>query len=479
MSAKSRLKTMNVRCRQPLRIELMPDEQRPARAGRAARRIGYLVGLFGFCCFMPYAAIPIGHNSAIQIGNLLTLLLVLPIVAVPWRRQPFWIYPALLSAMVISTTKVALSGEGELELCFKVMTFWGLSLLTLLPTQFYSEEYSLELLTGIAVAAIVHTAMGIWQWRAFSQGYFPLAGFFSNQSFLSVKENADTIAKYTQRPFGIFPEPSAMSASLAPWVLLWIAEFFGIIRLRRTPAMWQRALFGIAATGGLGLIILSRSGHAMITLAAVVVLAMLWFARCRATLRNFLAIVSVCWIALPAVLALAAIAISDRLGGGKMGNSSWEDRSESLLIGFQLFTGGGLLTLLFGVGVGQTAPVLQRVYGLEAIWSITLVYLYESGLVAFAVMVAIGRYLFRVWRSSRFDFVFAAILVVWLVGVTITTSYGQLLSLWVTLGFLTVWPRVCASTEPQRIPSAPAVIEEPLLRRARWSDRLASGGGSQ
>jgi hypothetical protein len=36
---------------------------------------------------------------------------------------------------------------------------------------------------------------------------------------------------------------------------------------------------------------------------------------------------------------------------------------------------------------------------------------------------------------------------VWLVGITVTTSYPQLLPLWVALGLLTVWPDVC---EPAR-----------------------------
>src|SRR5581483_619473 len=359
---------MNARLKQPLHTELFLAQQSHVRR-IAARRLGWIIAAYGFCCLMPYVAIPVGNHSAIQIGNLLTLALVLPIALVSWKNQPFWIYPLLLAPLCLSMFIVSVTAD-DASLGFKAMVLWAFSMLAMLPTQLYAADYSLELLTGIAVAAILHMCIGVWQWKAFYAGYFPLESLFENQSFLSVKDNAETIAKYNQRPFGVFPEPSAMSASLAPWVLFWMAELFGLIRLKRTPATWQRILFGAAAAGALGLIILSRSGHAMITLAIVVMMSLVWFVRCRATLRNFLAIVSVCWIALPIVLVLAAIALSERMGGGKMGNSSWEDRSHSLLIGFKLLTETGPFTLLFGIGIGQTSPILQKDYGLEAIWSV-------------------------------------------------------------------------------------------------------------
>jgi hypothetical protein len=462
---------MHARLKQPLRTDRIQPATVNAAQSAAARRMAWLAGAFGFCCMMPYIAIPVGNRSAIQVGNLLTFLLVLPVLTISWRNRPFWMFPALMVGLCLSTLKVTMT-EGDPAISFKTLILWAVSLMAMLPTQLYFAQYSLEILCGIAIAAIVHTAMGIWQWHAFSAGYFPLQALFENQSFLSVKENAEIIAKYTQRPFGVFPEPSAMSASLAPWALFWVAEMFGLVRLYRAPAKWQRILFGAAAIGSLGLIIISRSGHSMITLAVAVVMAVVWFVRCKATLRSFLAIVSVCWVALPLILVVAAIALSDRLGGGKMGNSSWEDRSDSLVIGLKLLTEGGLLTLIFGVGVGQTAPILQSAYRLEAVWSVTLVYLYETGLVGLIVMCAIGRHLARMWKGVSYDFVFAGILIVWLVGVTITTSYQQLLSLWLTLGCFTVWPSFCTPAQRMRV-EAPRVrvLREPATRRRRrWSD---------
>src|SRR5690606_36285655 len=139
-------------------------------------------------------------------------------------------------------------------------------------------------------ATIVQAAVGLWQMHGFSAGYFPLTPLYINNSFLSVQDYATIIYRYIQRPFGLFPEPSAMSSSLAPWVLLWIACMCNLIQLKQTPARWQRALFGTAAAGGLALIIVSRSGHAAVTLAAALCFLGPWFLRSKATPRSFIAL---------------------------------------------------------------------------------------------------------------------------------------------------------------------------------------------
>ena len=132
------------------------------------------------------------------------------------------------------------------------------------------------MLTGIAAATLLHAAVGAWQVYAFARGEIPLLGLYVNPSFLSVQEEAETIVNYIRRPFGLFPEPSAMAASISPWVILWAAEAMGLVRLRQQPRRWQRVLFTTAAAAGMGLIIISQSGHAAITLAALVGLAMAW-----------------------------------------------------------------------------------------------------------------------------------------------------------------------------------------------------------
>jgi hypothetical protein len=425
-------------------------------ARRVALRDAWLAGALGFLCVMPYLAAPAGNNTAIQAGNLLTLGMVVPALVLSWRNKILWLFPLMLLPLFISAGKVAVT-DGDLSLSFKSIFVWALSTLTIVATQLYAPRNSLAILTGLAAATVLHVIVGAWQWYAFSNGQFPLIELYStNPSFLSVVDNARTMAKWEARPFGIFPEPSAMSCSLAPWVLFWTAHLCGIVKLRRQPAAWQNALFAVAAVGALSLIILSRSGHAAFTLAAACVFGAIWLVRSKATFRTYMALLTVFGLIMPIVLYLAAIALSDRMGGDKMGNSSWEDRSNSIIIGFHLLVGGGVGRVIFGVGPGLTTPILQGVYKLEAIWSVLLTYVYETGIVGLLVMGWLAGLLIRVWKTQRFDLAFAAIVAVWLVGATVTTSYDQLLSLWLTLGWLTVWPQICEPATTTLVPTAMA-----------------------
>jgi hypothetical protein len=427
--------------------ELVQASARPPKEGAPGatgdRRRALLAGTLGFLCFMPYPALAVGNNSAVQIGNALTLLMCLPVFTVPWRQRAYWLYPLLLAPLALATLKVGLSRDGDVSLSFKSLVVWGLSCLTIVAAQLYVPDHSVEVLTGVAAAALLHFAVGLLQSYSFAYGLFPLAWLYVNRSFLGVQENAEIIARYTQRPFGLFPEPSAMSSSLAPWVVFWTAYLCGAVRLQREVGWKTRALFAAAAGAGIGLIILSRSGHAGVTLAAIVPFAAIWFARRRATAGSYLLVLAVCCFLLPIMLYFAAQALGTRVGGSRIGNSSWEDRLNSLSIGFSLMSEGNVAGLLCGMGPGLSSTAIQDKAGLEAVWSVLLPYVYETGVVGLFVVCGVGYYLLRLWVAQRCCMAFAAFAGVWLVGITITTSYNQLLPIWLALGWLTVWPEVC------------------------------------
>lgn len=434
-------------------------------------------GMAGFFCLLPYPALAVGGTSALQIGNLLSVLMAMPVLAMSWRGRAFWIYPVILLPLCLSATKVAVAGDGDVGACLKAMAVWGVSCLTLLIPQLYARRYALNILTGVAIAMLLHAGLGLWQLYSFSSGVFPFPELYVNQSFLSVQENADTIARYTQRPFGLFPEPSAMSSSLAPWVLFYAAHFCGVIRLRQRPARWQEMLFGAAAASGLGLIILSQSGHAAVTLAAMMLFAIVWFLRCGATLRTYLSIVALLGIVLPLVLWFAAVSLGNRVGDSQMVNSSWAERSMSLRLGFWMLVEGDNGRAMFGVGVGHVAPALWNMAQIDAVFSVLLTYIYETGLIGLMAVCLIGFYLARIWKSLRFNLAYAAIAAVWLVGITVTTSYEQLLSLWMVLGWLTVWPEICeARVDVRRRPAARKPVEDVIGEPGvAWEPATAAG----
>jgi len=440
----------------------------PSRTG------AFLTIAFGFLAFLPYPAIPIGRSSAFQAGNILTLLMVLPCLALPWRRRPFLFFPMLLAPLALSSLKVAVTGNGSVELCLKVFPLWAISLLAMVVAQLYAPRYALHLMVGIAAAAVLHVAVGMWQMYEFTSGQLPLVDLYINPSFLTVQDRAKIIAEYIQRPFGLFPEPSAMSSCLAPWVLLWLANLFGVLRFKQEPKAWQRTLFAIGALGGLLLIVLSRSGHAMFVLVGAVLLFLAWLRNSSATARTYFVILLVVGVALPALTWLTVNAMQERVVDASMGNDSWDDRAASMLLGFRFLVADGGLSLLLGLGSGQTADLLWNLTGLDAVWSVLLTYVYETGFVGAIVVSWIGWHLFAIWRASRARLVFAIIVGVWLVGITITTSYQQLLPLWIALGWLTIWPEVC---EPSNKPNTPQRAERVgrfiPVRPFPHSDRLA------
>jgi len=410
----------------------------PSRAG------ALLAFCLGLLAFLPYPAIPAGRNSAIQAGNVLTLFMVLPTLAVTWRRRPFQFYPLLLAPLLLSTLKVAALG-GDAVLSLKSLTVWGVSGLTMVATQLYAPRFGRQLMAGIAAATLVHSAVGMWQLYGFTHNELPLVELYINPSFLSVQDNARVIATYIQRPFGLFPEPSAMSSSLAPWVLLWLAEAFGVVRFAGASARWQRALFFAAATGGMLLIVLSRSGHAAVTVAGALLLFGMWVKNAPTGIRSYATLLLVFGVVLPGLLWLTVNSLHERVATEVSSNESWDERASSLVFGAKLIAGGDLPSILMGLGVGQSATMLWDLAGLDAVWSVLLTYVYETGLIGALTLGWVGWSLFTVCRNGRTKVLYLLFAGVWLVGVTITTSYQQLLPLWVAFGWLTVWPDVCKS----------------------------------
>src|SRR5690242_4647366 len=70
-----------------------------------ARGAAFPALLLGFFAFLPYPAINIGNTSAAQIGNLITIFMALPVLAMSWRRRPYWMLPAIVVPLLISSMK--------------------------------------------------------------------------------------------------------------------------------------------------------------------------------------------------------------------------------------------------------------------------------------------------------------------------------------------------------------------------------------
>ena len=263
---------------------------------------------------MPYPALSIGSNTGLQLGDVVSVLFALPLLFMSWKGKPYYLFGLIILPMCISSTKAAIMLEPGLDTCMKSAIAESIFLVTLLAAQAALPLYFLEILAGIAVAALFHDMLGFWQMYVFANGGdLPLKFLYVNPSFLDVQEHARIMIQYEQRPFGLFPEPSSMSSSLSPWVLLWIAELLGLIKFTVQTARWQRILFATAGLSSLLLIILSRSGHAMVTIAAATLFGLIWIKRARASMRSYLAVAAIIGIILPAMAVLTYLAVGSRV----------------------------------------------------------------------------------------------------------------------------------------------------------------------
>jgi hypothetical protein len=316
------------------------------------------------------------------------------------------------------------------------------------PTEWTSHPRLFATVLGAASAAIlVHATLGLYQVYSFTNDEFPLLFLYRNPSFKSMEEWAPIYALYIKRPCGLFPEPSAMTASLGPWLVL-------LTGLLLDPASgraigWRnRRLAGLAVGGGFLLVALSRSGATFAIMAAV---AALCLGKARAWVAAFglgrLALVSG---VLLAVVAVVAFAVSQLSG-------SFEDRVETSwgLRGLSIWAGltnnADLATLPFGVGPGQSTPIIrQKLAGVPlpndqeelSVFSLTVSYYMEMGLVgAMAMLAVLATAVRAILRSSAALLGFCA-LGPWLVGVILTTSYMPLSPIWLFLGALLFWDRL-------------------------------------
>jgi len=426
---------------------------------RTARPVALMVVALAFICCLPYPALNIGNSSALQMGNILCIAVAALVLATTTAgNKPFYILPLLLVPLCVSALKVAATGNGDMQLALKALCVIAVSGCSLLAAQFLLPQFALEILIGIAAATLLHVAVGFWQYYCFRDGLFPFASLYVNQSFLSVQRQAFAFANYEQRPFGLFPEPSAMSSSLAPWIIVFVAQLLGLLRLRRQPSPAQRLLLAAAAIGGLALIILSQSGLAAVTVSAVALLLVIWFPTAKASPRNISILLVLFGLAVPVVIWALFRSLESRVHELPLGNGSWEERSSSLAVGFSLVANGDIFTMLFGLGPGHSAVGVWKVARLQAVYSILLTYIYETGIVGLLAVTVVARLLFRAWSQCRFNLTFPLVAAVWLIGVTVTTSYPQLLPPWIALAFLLAWPTLAEPANPRAAIPAPATL---------------------
>ena len=411
--------------------------------------------LFSFVCFFPNPALPLGDSTGLQAGQILALL-SLPFVLISGlpKRQTLvlllLLLPMLVSGYLVVLTGRALSNEVVLKSTIATV----LVFLVLVPAgQVANKRYALPLLSGLAWGVMLNVAVGLYQVYSFARDEFPLPGLYQNPSFGSfITEDPESYALYVKRPFGIFPEPSAMAASIGPWLVL-IVGLLLYPKLRHGMTRGLRVQLLLATVSGVALILLSSSGFTVWLLISLLLVGLPalkdWVLRLH---RPGSLIAMIAFVLVGVALVYFSLAyVGSRLDIQE--NSSWSARLGSIVWGLS-YLGTSPAVLLFGVGPGQSTLLLQSPeafnllpessgeLAVTAVWSIVVRYVQEMGLLgAVALALTLIMVLRAIVRSSARLVGFSCLLA-WLAGVILTTSYLPMLPLWLLLGVLLNWDRL-------------------------------------
>lgn len=432
-----------------------------ASARPALSRLGAAFAfVFVFSCFFPNPALTIGSSTGLQLSHALALLF-LPVVLIKGfpKRHSLALLLVMLT-MAASGFYVVLTGRAISEgvvVNSTVATF--LALVPLIPIGwFLCKGYALHVLRGVAWGIIANSLMGAYQIYSFSKSEFPMIWIFQNPSYGDFIQSLEVEwALYVKRPFGFFPEPSAMSSSIGPWLVLMVALLLYPGLLRGIPPR-IKALLCAAVVFGLALIMTSQSGYMLPLMASLAAVSLPMVARLvRRAYRpgNFLSL-GILGIA-GVVLAFTAISyLGDRLD---FQNESWQQRGESILWGVS-YLGTDPGVLLFGVGPGQSFEMLSQAGMSEdlasgsAVWSVTVHHLQEQGLLGgLALLAILGMVLAAIVRGS-WRVAGLACLMAWMCGVVLTTSYASLSPIWLFMGALLLWDRLFGPARKDESPQS-------------------------
>lgn len=399
---------------------------------------------FAGICFFPYPALSLGANTGLQLSQILALASI-PLLLLRPPGRPFRAFLILVTPVYLSVFVNMMIGEvPSVIVLLKEAISLSLAMLVLWPTEWVTQRPLVrEVLTAASLAILCHFVIGMIQVYSFTKDEFPLLFLYKNPSFRSLQEWSPIYARYIKRPCGVFPEPSAMAASLGPWLVLLTGLLLDPALARRTG--WKSGNAAFAVAGGFLLIALSRSGCTFAIMAAVLALCA---ARFKSQIASFgigkLMTMGVVLAAVGGVLTYALSVLSqgyeDRVA------SSWGVRGASIKAG--LTSNTEFTNLLFGVGPGQSPPIISTALaslplppdeGALAIFSLTVCYYMEIGILgAFAMLAVLLMTLSSIARSSA-RLLGLCTLGTWIVGVGATTSYMALSPIWLCLGTLLSW----------------------------------------
>lgn len=402
--------------------------------------LGYIAFIYSFCLFTPYPAIPVGNYTGIQVAHILTIFFLFVYGAdIAGAKKVILIYSFLMIPPIIS---FALDPSNVINLNATIAL--ALALLVIVVASHFIISSFHMCVYGAAVAIGLHGIVGLVQQYFYLSERFPLLELYINPSFAPIDDGItwQIYAFYTKRSFGLLPEPSAMFASIAPWLVLITALLFdpkSAIRSRISVDKWMYLVFAL----GFILVFFGRSGGTPVLILGVAPIIF------RYTVTNLKTGSLKGWLAFLFVLILFVsisffiyFDLQDRVSDEVQKAGSWEERMATIAYSFQALFEGDLLDALFGFGMGATSQMTLAATGSPGVHSWIFGYMMGTGVVGFLCLLSVLYVVFLSIFQSKTSALGIGIFIIWLFCATVVTGYLQLLAMWGMFALLINWKQL-------------------------------------
>lgn len=396
----------------------------------------YFAFIVAFFSFFPFPALPIGNTTGLQLGHVFAVFFLIFFFGMVAKKKY-----SLFCFFVICIPGVfsLLADFNPINVNSFVSFSVAMALVLCVPAS--PDRGFLYFIRGVSLAIIIHGMLGLVQQYYYLSEDFPLIDIYINPSFSSVADSDiwKVYALYSKRSFGLFPEPSAMFASIAPWLAL-IGYKVISNEYREEETIGDRNLQKIAFYFGLALVILGRSGGTPSLFISLIPAIFIYFSRVyrKPTLKGIF-LVFVLLVSFLVAAYFGFVAVNERYDDQISQVGSWDERSSSIIYGLASLFEGSFFDLIFGYGLGMVAPLTYAATGASSVHSWIVGYFMAHGIVGAIAFVSLLIVLILNINKSSNKVLGYSILFVWIVCASVVTGYIQLLPMWLSLGMLFNW----------------------------------------
>jgi len=370
--------------------------------------------------------LPIGTAAGLQMAHLMILVL-LPFTLANIAHTPrAWaLYGILATPQLVS---LLANGLQPTDINASLASLFALLAIPVTAVVFRTSAR--VMFAGIALVFLFHGSVGLLQVWKFSNEQFPIHWIYINPAFQEfTMEWLHIYARYVQRPFGVFPEPSSLLASVSPWVVLAI----GSIGFKQSPvliadqAMMRRFVWFAYGTLLITMILSASGALLFFALGAGCILVSVIGQMSRQKPGKAFGLIVASVVAL---LALAGSLIVRAQGELVQSRGSWNERFSSLEGAFDILKIAEPSSLWLGHGAGQVAGLIERSTSLDAVQSWVLSNVVANGLLGLLALIVVAGIIIHAIAQTDRPWLWSVTTATWLTGPAVVTAYQDLIGIW-------------------------------------------------